>query len=564
MSGLSGNLFGKYINWLFNAGDISVPSDFHGRCNAVDIMIDDDVTGVVNSLLNYGVESASETKYRIECNDKTLQKLLNRWLSEINISISGIPTGLQELSKEYFKERWQGSSFCLLRASEWKSIKVDGVGINVPKVMWFANGSSIHVKRLNGNYKLGTDKYYLDNKLKNQIVNSDKQYFTIQKPFNRWFDQYATPYLIKNGVYKNWKALKTLMGKSDNVISKFIPYLFLMNKGTLEEYLKADVTYDNDELNEMVNNFKDQMEKYENQKSKIPAHGMPFDQKYTHLIPDLTKILNEELYRQGYRAILAGLGFIDVIQGISSTRKESILNPKPFISGINDGVSGFKSLLLDVIYQIIDRNKKEHKKLFSEKHNIVVSNSPLKINIEQILDNIRGAFDRGSISIQSYAESLGFDFETEKERRQKEANNGMEDLFYPHITVNKEDKGKDLYIQPSKPKTKKEENLDKEGKKPNTPDAKNYKNAEEETSSVPKQDIAEELMEIAPFTKTNYPKYLDKYPSGAIEVFIKTFNKVYEKTQDESKAYPIAWNALKRWMKKHNYKFKSGIWEKQE
>jgi len=681
-SALAGDLFSQFLTWLFSSGEISVPAEFHERCNKIYELVDDDVSGVVNSLLNYAIQSASSAKYHVECSEPTLQKLLNSWLQEVNLEVNGVPTGLASLSREYFKERWSGSSFCMLRAKGWQKISADGTTIEVPTVMWFANGASIYVKRVNEkNYKLGSDRFFLDLAQKNEVVNSNKEYVTIQKPFNRWFDKYATPYLIKNGVYKNWVALKVLQSKGDEAVAKALPYLFLMTKGLPDLFLQADINYSDTELKTMVDNFKSEMEKYKAEKGRIPAHGVPFDQKYEHMIPDLSKIVSEELYRQGYRAILSGLGFIDVIQGLSSTRRESILNPKPFVSEVNDGVEGFKLMLLDVIYQIIDRNRDLHKKLFSDKGKILITNSPLKINVEQILDAIRSGYDRGPISIRSYLEALGFDFETEKEQRVKELKDGLEDLFYPHLVQNQE--AVPDRISPSKPKTNKQENLEDEGKKPKSPEAKKFKQAAvdeldvqckkcsyifdylsvpeagmgytrcpkckevvlqtyvaeasivetedyyrvrqvepslfdedtfrtiwiskiagikaiigrrkgEETTTIQsllfqkdkwtpteiKKWIKEhsdrfhayaelvdaniqEDIEMAPYKdNSELPKAVKRYPSGAQNAFRETFNNVYEKTHDDSKSFPIAWNALKRWMKKHGYAFKEGKWFK--
>lgn len=478
-SGLVGNIFSRFIQWLYSSGNIVVPTEFHERCKSVVEIVDSDCSGVVNTLLNYAIQSASDAKYRIECGaeNKTIQELLNKWLQEINLDTLNIPTGLASLAKEYFKERWAGSSFCVLKVADWQEISVGQTSLVVPTTLWFVNGSSIYVKRpKDKSYTIGSDEYFLDEKFKVKLINSkEKEYVTIQKPFNRWFDEYSTPYLIRNGVYKNWAAMKILQDKGNEVLTKVIPYLFMMTKGT-EGLFDKGVDYNDTELTAMVDAFRTEVEKYQSASARTPAHGVPFDQKYEHLIPDLTKIINEELYRQGYRAMLAGMGFIDVIQGLSSTRKESVLNPKPFLAEINDGVEGFKLMLLDVVYQIAAKNK-AHKKLFSDKGSLLITNKPLKINVEQMLDDIRSGFDRGPISIQSYLGALGFDLDTEKEQRQKEAESGLEDLMYPHIISNQEEKGIDTF-QPTKPCSQKQENLEKEGKKPNSPESKKYKNAD--------------------------------------------------------------------------------------
>src|SRR3989304_7937295 len=194
-SGLGNGIFQAFIDWLYSSGDISVPTDYHQRCIRIQEMLDNDISGTINSILDYAVNSASEANYRIECSESTLQKLLNIWLEKINLQIKGIPTGLQSLSKEYFKERWEGSSFCILRVSDWEKITIDNVTIEVPTTMWFVNGSSIYVVRPKDKiYKLGTDKYYLDKDNNEKIPKDNTEEIIVQKPYNRWFDQYATPY----------------------------------------------------------------------------------------------------------------------------------------------------------------------------------------------------------------------------------------------------------------------------------------------------------------------------------------------------------------------------------
>jgi hypothetical protein len=539
MADALGGLLGQFINYLFQSCDISVPSDYHERCVKIKEMLDNDISGTINSVLDYAVNSASEAKYRVECSEPTLEKLLNAWLDKINLDIRGIPTGLQALSKEYFKERWEGSSFCILRVKDWEKVTADNVTIEVPTTMWFVNGGSIYVTRpKDKNYSLGSDKYYLDKESKISLPANKEEEIIIQKPYNRWFDQYSTPYLIRKGVYKNWLAMKTLQDKSDEVISKILPYLFIISKGT-PELFKDGVDYSDKELEDITNNFKSEVEKYRNEKGKTPANTIPFDTKYDHLIPDLRKILTEELYRQGYRAILAGLGFIDMLE-ITPSRQESRMNPKAFVSEINEGVDGFKSILLEAIYLIEERNKSAHKKLFTNKGEIIIVNSPLRINVEQLLADLRSGFDRGVTSIQSYQEILGLDPTTEKERRKKELNNGDESLFYPHLIQNQE-ATPDRMGTPAKPR----EEVPPD-RKPGTPEADNFK--------------AE--LEIAPYDKENPPAFLKKYPAGAIDVFITVFNESLPKGEDY--AFPVAYTAMKRWLKKHGYVKKDGKWVKAE
>lgn len=549
-SALGGGLFSAFLDWIYSTGGISVPATYHERCDSVRCMLDNDISGVINTVLDYSVESASDAQYKIECSENTLEKLLNMWLEKINIDVAGVPTGLQALSKEYFKERWEGSSFCILRFKNWEKITVNGITIEVPTVMWFVNGASVYVKREAGvNYKLGSDKYFLDKEMKNEIPVGKGEGIVIQKPYNRWFDQYPTPYLVRKGVLKNFLAIKTLQEKSDEVISKILPYLFLISKGTENMFLNADVSYSDAELKTLVDNFKSKLEEYKSQKGNMPAQAVPFDQKYEHLIPDLRNILTEDLYRQGYRAILSGLGFVDMLE-ISPSRQESRLNPKAFLAEVNDGVAGFKGVLSDIIANIIEKNRSAHKKLFTDSGKIIVVNSPLRINIDQMLEALRSGFDRGVISIKTYQGMLGVEYDTEKQRRQNEKDNGDEELFYPHLIQNQEatpDRGIGI---PAKPKNQDTETLNK---KKGSPEAKNFKNAADETD-----------LEIAPYkTNEDLPESLQYLPEGAKDAFRLTFNKSYPKGEDY--AYPVAYTALKRWLKKHGYKKNDkGKWVKAE
>lgn len=547
--GLGNGMFSAFLDWLYSNSNISVPSDYHQRCYKIQEMLDNDISGTINTVLDYSINSASEANYRVECSETTLQKLLNLWLESINIEIKGVPTGLQALSKEYFKERWEGSSFCILRIKDWEKITADGVTIEVPTTMWFVNGSSVYVTRpKNKSFKLGSDKYYLNEAQTELIPEEIEEKIIIQKPYNRWFDQYSTPYLIRKGVYKNWLAMKVLQDKSDEVISKILPYLFVIQKGTENLFLQGDVSYTDTDLKELTDNFKEQVSKYKNEKGRTPTNAVPFDTKYDHLIPDLSKVLKEELYRQGYRAILSGLGFIDMLE-IAPSRQESRLNPKAFISEINSGVAGFKSILLEAICLIEERNKSSHKKLFSDKGQIIIVNSPLRINVEQMLADLRSGYDRGVLSIETYQEILNVDPIKEKTRRKKELDNGDEELMYPHLIVNQESVPDRMGV-PAKPKTNKQENLEDENKLKNSPETKT-KTAE-----------LEEELEMAPYDKSNPPSFLKKYPKGAQEVFITVFNESYPKGEDY--AFPVSWTALKRWMKKNGYHKEGNKWVKSE
>ncbi|MFH0805956.1 MAG: hypothetical protein V1901_03725 [Patescibacteria group bacterium] len=427
-------LYDAFIRSLFETGEIKVPTTFHSRCNVIKTMFENDVTGIINTIIDYGINSASDTKYRIECPDESTEELLNAWLSKINLNINGVPSGIQELAKEYLRERWQGSSFCLLRVSNWEDIIVGSNKILAPTQLWYVNGGSIYVKRDEKNYVIGSDKYYLDKEFKNEVPKADEN-IIINKPYDRWYNQYATPYSIRKGIYKNYKAIEVLQQKGDETISKALPYLLMILKGD-PELTKLGITNEPSDLTALQDAFETQMNKYKSTAGKTPSWVAPYDTKMNHVIPDLKTMLAEELFRQSYRALLAGLGFIEIMS--ENNRKASVINPKPFIAELNSGVSGVKSIILEVLKLVTNKNKIDHKKLFRADNELHIVNTALKINIEAILDQIRSSFVYGVTSIQTYQESLGLDSVTERERIIKEWKDGDRDIFYARMIQNQE------------------------------------------------------------------------------------------------------------------------------
>ena len=117
--------------------------------------------------------------------------------------------------------------------------------------------------------------------------------------------------------------------------------------------------------------------------------------------------------------------------------------------------------------------------------------------------------------------------------------------MYPHLIQNREDVPDRMDGIPAKPKNPK---LEDQNKKKNTPESKNF------------EAELEDDLEIAPYDKSNPPSFLKKYPEGARNVFIDVFNESYPKGEDY--AFPVAWTALKRWMKKHGYNKEGQKWTK--
>ena len=664
-------LWGKLVDYLITNKAITVSPNFHTQCKYVNEITENDTTGIINTILDYAVNSASETSYTIECKNQNLEDFLQKWLDNINIDLIGkVPTGISPLSSEYFKEIWKGSSLCILRAKQWEEVEYNGVKITVPKALYFVNGSSVYVKREDEkNYKLGTDGYYLDKSMTIGVSSNKDEVILVQKNGARWFDKYPIPNIVRNGIYKNSKAIQILQDKGDEVITKALPYLFMIKMGNAE-MLKAGAEYKTEDLKNASKAWKEKIKEYKDEKGKVPTVFDTFDKEYSHLMPDYSNVLKQELYSQGYRALLAGLGFVDVIQGISSTRRESILNPKPFVAGVNAGVKDFSSLLHDLVVMIVEKNLESHPKYFGEDNEIKIVSSPLKINVEEMMEAIRSGFDRGPVSLQSYTETLGFNYDKEKERRAKELKDGDEDLMYPHLTQNREDIPDRMGI-PAKPRNDKTDK--KENKKPGSPEAQNFKakfiskcskcdyefdylsikesgmgyvKCPKCEEPVTQKDIIEEAeskyyrirqidpskfeedsfriivlseskgikavigrikgekktsiqsylfdkeifsedeankwvtkhggkvqaflelsiddydLEMAPYTKQNYPDYLNKYPEGARTAWIDSFNSALKQNKGEDYAFRVAWSVLNKWLKSHGYKKDGDKWIK--
>jgi hypothetical protein len=228
---------------------------------------------------------------------------------------------------------------------------------------------------------------------------------------------------------------------------------------------------------------------------------------------------------------------------LGDTRKEEVINPKPFVAEVNSGVDGFKSMLMDIIRLIIVENKIDHRKLFSDQNSLRVINTPLKINTSLLLDNIRTAYIYGTISVKTYQEILGIDPDQELERMQKEWSDGLREVYYPHLIQNLENTP-DTNISPA-PITKKQ--VEKQNEKTAKPSSMNKADLIEELETAPYKDI-EDLL-------SKHPE-LKKYPVTAQKLFMEVWNSIYKETKDEGRAFAGAWSQLKKWMKRHGNKGK--------
>jgi len=540
---------GQWLNYLMGSllKKIVVPSDFHGQCSAVETMLLDDVSGLVDSLTDFSVETAS-VNFSIESENKSYARVLNKWLQDINKEFRGkIPTGIDALAKEYYKERWKGSSFPVLKMGGLK--RYDN-GLMLPTKMFFVDGSSINAKEKdNGDVRhLLNYNYYLGNKCeKKYLLDGDNVIFA--RPYGRWFDKYPVPYLIKRGIYHNWTLIDSIKNKQTEILEQIISYLMLVKKGSpelIKENIKAG--YSDPELSKVKESIQTLMDKLNDVTTadgkivKSPIRVTNFDEEIKHLIPDLENIFKAELTQSSERNILSGMGFIDIVEATSTSRKESVLNPKAFIEETKSGVKGFRDIMKQIMYYVEDTNKKRKKYINSDTY---IINSPVKgFMTDNFKRQVKRLFDAGKVSAQTAVELIAeIDFTTEIMRKEKESKSGIDYTMYPPIIQNQEDKGLDFPTEKPVKKTDKNGNVIPEDKiNPN--EKKEY-------------DIGSKInLEIAPYLRvkdlpTNVKK---KLTPAQQKKWMKIFNHAYKyylnKLKDikkaETIAFRIAWEKIKQ------------------
>jgi len=439
------NQNGLILNSLFSMllKKIIVPKEFHEQVASVKEMLKDDMSGLVDSLTDFAVDSAS-VDFSIETNNENFTEIMRQWLVGLNINYQGkIPSGIKPLAKEYFKERWKYSSFPVLKIQKWESIK----GVMLPTQMYFVDGGSIYAKdkdEKNNELSLFGYDYYLGRDMKHEL---DKNVI-FAKTNGRWFTKYPTPFIIKRGIYHNWKIIESLKDKQTTILDQIIPYLLLVKKGSEGLATSGTKTYSDSELKKVIADFQKLMNEirsgnFGDTQIKTPIRAVNYDEELKNVIPDLSTIFEPDLFVVAERNILSGLGFIDVIEATSTSRRESILNPKVFIGEVTTGVEDFKQILKDLIFIIIEKNKK-HKKWING--DFYITASPISVfRTDDFKNQMRLMWERGQISNQTYCEVVGeTSYRTEKLRRNKEAKEGDDYTMYPHIRENREGVGIDI------------------------------------------------------------------------------------------------------------------------
>lgn len=436
---MDNGIFTNYVLSLLLKKTV-IPGDFHERCETVRNMQEDDISGLVDSMTDFAINSAS-VDYSFETENSNLTNILNNWLETVNIEYNGqVPSGINALAKEYFKERWKYSSFPILKVQKWKRVN----DMVLPTKMYFVDGESVYAEDKTGseddNIELLNYDYFIGKSKKNKIQDTVNSSYIITKPFSRWFDKYPTPYLIKRGIYHNWKIIESLKNKEMEILNQILPYLLLIKEGS-PELFKQGKTISQPELDNVIEQFQDLMDEIKTAKLgdsqiKTPMRASNFSEEIKHLIPDLKDMFNETLFSSAEKNILSGFGFIDIAEATASSRKESILNPVMFIKETKQGVKDFKQLLNELVIRIKQRNPNNIKYMSKSMH---ITSSPVTAFMTKgFIELVRQQYDRGNLSKQTAIEVLGADYNTEKIRRENETKQGDDFLMYPPVTTNME------------------------------------------------------------------------------------------------------------------------------
>lgn len=511
--------------------DISVSSTYQEQMKQIHLLLKNDKTGLVNTTLDFMIHTAT-VPMQIETKNPTLDKLLQTWQkyllnNKLNIDI---PNGLRELSTEYYRERWTSS--LIVTNIVWEKIE-DWI---LPTKIWFADGSAINIENEKPS-NLTTRNYYLGQKDKVNIIKStDNKSIIIRRPYNAWYENCVTPWLVKRGVLFNALLKNVIVDKQADVITQIIPYLLLLRSGS-DKLAEINALATKEEMLALKDSIIKSVKEndFSGDIGKLIA-TLSYDVNMEHFIPDLKKIFDKGILDSVDKNILAGMGLIELV-GFSKTRQEAILNPKVMVEEVKDAVGDWTCIIEEIMFMMIEKNKISHPKLMA--NNIrVVPGTIRAFMTDEMRTHLRGLYDRGLISKQSTIEDVGEKvFEIEVERRKEETTRGLTETLYPPVVQNQE-QNQDETTLPDRT--------------PNSPEAKNFKNAEEE------EDI--EFIQAPYENVDSLPSQVKVLPMGGQIIWLRVFNSIFEETKDEDRARRSAWNAVKEKF----YKDTDGKWKKKK
>lgn len=576
------NTIGKF----FSEENIIIPNNFKDKVRLLKEALKNDISGLVNTVLNF-MGNCMSRKYTIDTGNENLDDILNDLLAEVNAPLRGkeIQVGIEALAKQYAIERWNRSSLLLLRTF-WEYKLINGEKWYVPTKMWFVDGASVDMGKEGEAVRIGEQDYKLqvskDRRNDIRLPHAKNEIIFVQKPFEKWGTKYPNPWLFEKGIYQNLEMIRLLESKGEKLVAKAIEGLLLLKKGTERLAIEGKVRYSEKDLKDVNKAFKDFLDEKKSANG-VSAYTTNFDTEIEQFIPEYSKIVKQELFIASERKILAGLGLIDIIQGITSTRKESTLIPIPLMNEINKGSDDFKAILKDIIATIKEQNP-SHVKYNARK--IKITSAPIQeFMTDKLRQELRLSFTYGKLSAQTYIEDvLNKDYEIEIDRRKKEIANGIDKILYAPVIQNQEDKGIDVResdslicecIKCGYKETLKEGEHFKDKKCPkckgqmrraDRPGTGNPKNVDKNGNEIPsdktdknqkKNYDVSKVIEGAPYSKlADLPDNVKKLPRKYQSLWLRSWNSIYSKYGDESRAFKLAWYVVNRKRKKSKAKKK--------
>jgi len=398
-------------------------------------ILENDLTGFITPIIKFAITAASKVKYTIKTDNDNLNSLIDKALSFINSDYVGkVSIGLEPLKKDFFRSYWE-SGLVLVKVA-FNEIEE----LSLPVTAFVVDSSSVEVE--GDETKFGSFSYSVNKK---NLVNNDTNHYFVYKDCSV-YKKYPTPPLISRGIWVNYQIKNNIKFLQGDYLKKIVSLLWVVLKGDKN---RPDLKFDRKKAEELKKDLETALKEAKDVselEKRIPTLIGRYDTEIKIITPEMESMLTENITRSIDKDILSGLGFVTVVEGLSS-RRDIVLNPKPFIHSVLDTVFLFKQFLNDLFFVISQKNK-EHVKYFSPNSRYKIVTSPLNsFWTDDMMDIMRVLSDRGLLSIQSSLENFDIDFEEERKRREKEAEKGDEIVFYPRVLQNVEQQVSPLETQ---------------------------------------------------------------------------------------------------------------------
>ena len=542
---------------------VKVQTEFPKQVEQIDCFLAGDNTGLINTLLDFMVHTAT-VPMNIEVGNDGLNEALELWQTQLlnkdfNIDIA---RGLRDLSVQYYKERWRSSMVGL--KIRWGTKKFGDTTFSIPEKMWILNGRDI---KIISDKSLETRKYALNlGKGKSEILkNTPKESIYIRRPYEAWNKATTNPFLVKRGVLYNGLLKKAILEKQADTIESIIFYMFLIRAGSdkLAEMKLLPTKEELGDLEEQV--IKAQRGDLDMEGLKNYIAKLRYDVNFEHLVPEIKKVINEDIIKPIDQNILSGLGLIE-LEGFGDTRQEAILNPKVMVEEVVDAVFDWADLISNIMMEMMDRNRPKHRNLANNKVEVIPGVIQAFVD-DKTKTMFRSLYDRGLLSKETSIETLTrmINSEVEIQRRKREDEAGLQSTMKPPIIQNLEQ-----FEEPS--------NLEDQGKQPGSPEADNFNQAaikgyfarrkkdkdykkrgrKKNKKCDPKKDKdcpgykGDKDKVTAPFNNIDeLPNNVTNVlPIPAQMIWLRVFNSIFEDTGNETRARKGAWAKVKEKYKK--------------